>query len=596
MKNNAQKGIRGFTLIESVVSIGVFMILLMAIYNVTAQIIHLTKNYRENIVIAGLAAQYSELVRNLPYAQIGTESGNPHGNLPDLPNAIITTIDAIPYRVYYEVTYTDDPADGTILLGTDVAANDYKQVKINITNQLTGATRSFLTNISPKNLEGTTSSGALFLKVFDSVGQPIPGATINITNTAVSPSINLTRTTNSSGNWIEVGLPNSATSYHITASQTGKSSDQTYPSILSNPNPIKPDATIINGQVTQISFSIDKVSSLLLKTLDQSCLPISDVGVRIKGAKLIGTPSVLKFDSTYTSDTNGLVSLPSIEWDTYTPSLTGTTYMIYGSSPIQQVNILPNTAQTFTLILGPKTNHSLLVIVKDAATGNPIEGADVDLRTTSPTTHNHKTTGGSVWSQQDWTGGAGQTTIGDPTRYFDNNGNISTQEIPSAVRLSSFDSSYAPFGTFTSSTFDTGTASSSYTTFDWQPTSQDPSTSIRFQIATNNDNATWNFIGPDGTADSLYGVPGNSLSSTHNNNRYIRYRAFLTTLEPSKTPVLTSTSLNYISGCYTPGQVMYAGLSSGSDYELVVSAAGHATQTISDLNISGYNILQVLLN
>ena len=416
-----------FGLVESLVSIAIFLILCTAVYQMSAAIIKDASVYRENTTVSALVDQYMEIARNVPYSQIGTLSGNPHGVLPDQVNAKSVSFNGITYTIFYEVTYTDDPADGTALLGTDFASNDYKQVKLSIVNTITNVTKNFTTTISPQGLENLSSGGALSVKVFDAVGQPVSGATISITNSAISPSINLTRTSDASGNWIEVGLPNSANAYHVTVTKNGYSSDQTYPITGGNPNPTKPDATISNGQITQVSFAIDLKSSLAFNTFDQTCAALPAISIEVRGAKLIGTPAVLKFDNTYSSDANGQISLSAIEWDNYTPAPTGATYMIYGSSPIEQVSVLPNTSQTFTLILGPKTQSSLLVIVKDASTGNPVEGANVHLQTTSPTSDTLKLTAGSIWGQQSWTGGGGQSDFIDTTKYYQGT-NVSTTD------------------------------------------------------------------------------------------------------------------------------------------------------------------------
>ena len=218
----------------------------------------------------------------------------------------------------------------------------------------------------------------------------------------------------------------------------------------------------------------------------------------------------------------------NIEWDNYTPALTGTTYMVYGSSPIQQINLLPNTSQLFNLILGTKTTNSILVIVKNSSTGNPIEGATVNLTNTSPSVNTSGVTGGSLWSQQYWNGGSGQASWSNTTEYWADSGGISTTNTPLAIRLlTSGGQTVVNSAYLDSSTFDTGSSSTTYTTLNWQPTSQSPAATVKFQIATNNDNATWNFIGPDGTSGTYYTTPGASISSANNNNRYVRYRAFL---------------------------------------------------------------------
>lgn len=586
----------GFTLVESMIGVGIFVLLAATVYQTFVVISKQSSLNSDSVIVSSLAKQYLETARNLPYSQIGTIQGNPHGNLPDLPNATSVTIGGITYQTYYEVTYIDDTADGTFIQGTDPAPNDYKQVKLSVKNLSTNSIKNFITNIVPTGLENMTSGGALMISVIDAVGQPVPGATINITNNTISPSINLTRMSNASGSWVEVGLPNSVNSYHIIVTKNNYSSDQTYPITVGNPDPIKPDSTIADGQVTQITFAIDLTSNLTFNTLNQSCGAISGIGLGVAGAKLIGTPSVLKFNNTYTSNGSGQVVLNNTEWDNYTPALTGDSYMIYGSSPIQQINLLPNTTQMFNLILGNKTANSLLVIVKDGSTGDPIEGASVHLTNEDSSVDTTYVTGGSLWSQQFWNGGSGQGNWSNNTRYFSDDGNINTTDTPLAMRLiNSGGVTLASSGSLISSTFDTGTDSTSYTTLNWQPTSQDPSVTVKFQIATNNDNETWNFVGPDGTSSTYYTTPGTTIGTANNNNRYVRYKAYLSTTDTTKNPTLTSVGVNYVSGCFTPGQVIFPGLSQAEEYNVVVSMSGYTTKTISDLNISGYQTLQVLL-
>ena len=1087
---NSKKGV---TLIEVMVCVAIFAILSVSVYGLFTSIIKGITYYREKTTVSFLADQYLETMRNMAYSQIGTVEGNPHGTLADLPNPIDLSVGGTDYQVYYAISYVDDSSDGTILAGTDPAPNDYKQVKLYIKNVRTGAISDFLTNVSPKGLEGMANGGALYLQVFNAVGQPVPGATIHITNTSITPNIDLTRIADANGDWIEVGLPDSANSYHVEVTKDGYSSDQTYPISGQNQNPTKPDATISNGQVTQISFSIDQLSTLVFHTLSQTCAPMSEIGLEVRGSKIIGTATpnnILKFDNSYTSNSFGQIALNNIEWDNYTPGLIGNNYMIYGSSPIQQVNLLPGANQNFNLLLGPATANSFLAIVKDSSTGNPIEGAEVDLQASVPpasytitaaadangtispsgstltgsgssktfnltpnsgyvvkdvsvdglsvgavasytftnihsnhaisasftpsaawltgwnyrkkitisdtnvgsdlnsfpvlvkiaadsnmssalatgydirfadstgnnllpyereswsggngsavtanfwvqvpavthsastiiyiyygnssatdgqnssdvwdsnflgvwhmgdnaanktvvdstginngtakantstktvagkvdgaltfngssdyvdtndnvgnftlasnftiaawvnpaldstndviygntwngygymlginssnkakfilsrsssryneidssvltsgwhyivgtwdganpkilvdgidnsqtsttqgsltsiTTNNdtnigldttsdghyfkgpidedrvsnsvrsadwinfeyhnivdsgndltfggqeakintfvitassgasgsitpsgavsvnsgaNKTfiiipnygyhisdievdgnpvsisdtyafnnvtathtisvsfdptiisggyvgtgfTSGSIWSQNSWAGGQGQSDFVDSAKYYQDDGDIDANSIPSGLRLEKIGNVYVYNGSLTSSSFDTGTNLTAYTTLTWQPTSQDPSTSIKFQIAANNDDSTWNYLGPDGTNFTYYTVPGTTISGPNNNNRYVRYKVFLSTTDASKTPVLTSVNINYVSGCFTPGQVMFAGLQANAGYQATVTMSGYQTQVIGPINVSGYNTMQFLLN
>ena len=594
---------RGFTLIESLISIAIFALMAGVVYETFFLTYRDALANWQNTTVASLARQYLENARNIPYAQIGTIQGNPHGSLPDFANPSSVTVSGNSYQIYFEVTFVDDIADGTAILGTDSAPDDYKQVKLSVKNTLSGNITNFVTNVAPSGLETLASGGALSLSVINAVGQPVPGATISITNNNISPSINLSRLSDANGKWVEVGLPNSANSYHIVVTKNGYSSDQTYPISISNPSPTKPDATIANGQVTSISFAVDQTSNLTFNTLNQTCGAISGAGIEVRGAKLIGTPSVVKYDNSFTSNGAGQIPLSNIEWDNYTPAPTGNSYMIYGSSPIQQINLLPNTNQSFNLILGTKTGNSLLVIVKDSGTGNPIEGATVTLTNASPVVNTGGITGGSLWMEQYWNGGSGQINWNDTTKYFQDGGGIDTTTAPLAIRLAaSGGKTLVNSSWLDSSTFDTGSGATAYTTLNWQPASQDPAVTVKFQVASNNDNATWNFTGPDGTSGTYYTTSGASISATNNNKRYIRYRVYLSTTNNTKNPTITSVGVNYVAGCFTPGQVFFPGLTaspqqagSPGTYNVVTSMTGYTTKTISNLNISGYQVLQVSL-
>jgi type II secretory pathway pseudopilin PulG len=164
MKLNTKIYQKGFTLMDSLVSIAIFVMMVTVVNSTASAIIRETKNFRENTSVSTLADQYLEIARNLPYSQIGTFNGNPHGNLPDEPNAVSASINGKNYLIYYVVNYIDDPADGTIIAGTDPAPNDYRQIKLYIKNVSTGATKSFLSTIAPKGLESMNGGGALSVK------------------------------------------------------------------------------------------------------------------------------------------------------------------------------------------------------------------------------------------------------------------------------------------------------------------------------------------------------------------------------------------------------------------------------------------------
>ncbi|MDP3882572.1 MAG: carboxypeptidase-like regulatory domain-containing protein [Candidatus Staskawiczbacteria bacterium] len=595
-----EKNQTGFTLVEVVVSVAVFSLLAIIVFQVYLLIINEIRAYRDKATVASLANQYIETVRNLPYADIGTLGnqaicGKELGicNLPDLANPAVVDTDGVTYNVYYSISYVDDLADGQY--PADANFNDYKQVKLYVANTATNTIKDFSTVVAPKGLESLGNRGGISIKVFDAVGQPIQGVTIHIENDSVIPVVDVTRTSASDGTWLEVLAP-SVNGYHITVSKDTYSIDYTLPITVENQNPTKPDATVLVGEVTEVTFSIDKLSDLDFTAINQSCQIMAGVQFQVVGSKLIGTsPSIYKFDETYTSNASGVFSPVSnscsngkcLEWDSYNPIALGTSYMVYGSTPPPPVGLLPNTSQESSVMLGPKTNYSLLVIVRDSASGNPLESASVELQ--GPTSGGPLFTGGSVWSQDDWSGAEDSL-------------NVSTAEVPYALRLAKFGSEYIDSGWLESSVFDTGSGETNYTTLNWDP-SQVEGTQAKFQVATSNTNdveTVWSFIGPDGTNASYYETSGNTISSLNNNARYVRYKVFLSTDNPSSTPVVSNVSLNYVSGCHTPGQVMFAGLQFADQntgyYQATVSKSGYQTQAVEEITIDGNNFLDVTLS
>ena len=597
-KNLAPKFfLAGFSLIEIIVSVAIFAILATSAYGLYATIVKAITYYRGQTTISALANQYLEVARNLSYSQIGTLSGNPNGPLPDSPAPLAVNFNGVDYQIYYVVNALHDPAD------INIGVQDYKQVKLYVKNVFTGVTNSFVTTIAPISLASLGSGGVLSVQAINKEWLPVSGATAHITNTSITPNINLTRTSGVNGKWIEIGLPPDS-NYHITVTKSGYSVDQTY-SVAQYPNASNPDAAVIDGEVTQTTFLIDRLSSLSFTVLNQTCQPIPSVGVNVRGSKLIG-PGATKFNENYTSDGSGEIYPASatscssscgaasccLEWDVYTPALTGLQYMIYGTSPVQSVDLSPNTKQNFNLILGPETDNSLLVVAKDVS-GNPIEGAKIELSNIGIGYDDTKYTGGSAWNQNDWSGGSGQINWVFTSQYYQDDGGISNNAIPLALRLAPGSSPYGLYGSLISSSFDTGTNQTSYTTLNWKATVEDQVTSVKFQIATNNDNETWNFTGPDGTDGSYYEVSGTTINSINNNKRYVRYKVFLSTTDQQKTPMLSNITVNYVSGCSTPGQVIFTGLTADANYAIIIN--DDPEQTFNNIDIIGYFIFQAVL-
>lgn len=145
-------------------------------------------------------------------------------------------------------------------------------------------------------------------------------------------------------------------------------------------------------------------------------------------------------------------------------------------------------------------------------------------------------------------------------------------------------------GTLTSSTFDNGQATNFITmTWDAAIPPSAGSSAVRWQVATNDDASTWNYVGPDGTSSTYFTVAGSSIPASVNGKRYLRYKLYLSTDDPSASPEVTSVSIIKNNACTPPGQAFFSPLPASGTYTLTTTRAGYQTDTRT-LNISGNDL------
>lgn len=572
---------KGFTLTESLVGVAVFTVIAVSVYQAYAATVNAVRASRLRITATALANEQFEIIRNLPYGDVGVVGSIPSGKIPHVQNLVR---DGAGFAVETTIRNIDDPFDGTIGGSpNDLSPADYRlaELEISCPGCRSFPPLHFTTHVGPRALETTSTNGALFVRVFDAAGQPVSGANVHIENNQVVPAIVIDDTTNNDGLLQVVDAPPGAEAYEVTVSKSGYSTDRTYTAgAPGNPNPTKPHATVAVQQLTQISFAIDLTSVIDVSSVSETCSVRPSVDFSLQGSKLIGTnPDVLKYSAAHGTDGTGRKTISSLEWDTYHLNLTDGTYDVSGTIPLLPLTVNPNAHQAFQLIVTPKDPRSILVTVKDASTQLPLSDATVDFEGSDYDTT--LTTGRGFLRQTDWSGGAGQDDFTDPMRYFESDGNVAIHDPAGELHLRKVFDEYVPAAYLVSSTFDIGPATNFHQIL-WQPQDQPPDAgpdSVRFQLATGNGTSTWNFVGPDGSAETHYTLANQDVNSVHNGDRYLRYKAFLQTASTTWTPTISDISFTFTSSCVPPGQVLFTGLDAG-DYALIVSKAGY--QTLSD--------------
>jgi hypothetical protein len=563
----------GMSLIELLVALGLMVIIFGGAFLSYSSILDtLTNSELRNAAVTILNREV-EVARNIPYDDVGIVNGVPSGILSRQKTAEWKNVD---FLIVTTVRNIDDPFDG-VVGGTpnDTAPADYKLVEVEVSclqcKHFVPITLT--TTVAPKNLESAGDSGSLFIYALSPYGAPISGVTVHVVNSDISPTIDLYDMTNDDGVLQLVGVPTSTDSYKIWVSKPGFSSDQTYPlGGAGNPNPVHPYQTVRTGERTPITFYTDRLTTTTVATSRATCEPVPNVPFSFTGSRLIGTPDVVKNATTSATDAAGVKTFTDFEWDAYGVSYTVAGLNLFAAFPALPFNVDPGTSTTLRLVFADPDPDALSVHVVRAGSLAPIPNAYVTL--TSGEFNRTAVTGRTSLTQTTWVGG----------EYASESGGIDTTSVPGSFSLA------APYPTSTehwliSRTFDTGSASTTLFTLSWTPTSQPPaagSDPLRFQVAANNDDATWNFVGPDGTGATYFTTSGTALPYGLSGNRYVRYRAVLRTIDESTTPSVDWVGIEYSGVCVPTGSAYLGGLGGGT-YDVLATAVGFtdATTTVT---------------
>ncbi|MCX6719121.1 MAG: prepilin-type N-terminal cleavage/methylation domain-containing protein [Candidatus Taylorbacteria bacterium] len=588
---------KGFTLVEVIVGTAIFLIVALAAYSAYSSVFQLANNNQSRILAVGLADEQFEILRNMPYSNIGEVNGIPVGTIPRIQTL---ARGGIPFTVTTVIRNVDLPFDGIMgsTTNNDLKPADNKLAQITVScDSCKGFQPISVTGyIAPKNVEANSTNGSLKVQVFDANGDPVQGASVHVVDTATTTLIVVDDTTANNGILQVIDVPPGVTAYSVVATKSGYSSDQTYAPSGGNPNPLKPYVTVAVQQLSQVSFFIDRLSSLSFNSVSPTCQSVGNFHFNMVGGKQIGV-NVPKYSQSLVTNSSGILNLNSMEWDSYSMASNDPSYYLAGINPLNPVSLSPNSTQNIQLVVVPRSVNALLVTVKDSSTHLPISNATVNL--TSLSGYNKiQMTGQGYLNQVDWSLGSGQDSFINPSKYWNDDGNVDTATSSGNILLKKVSGSYKSSGWLESSTFDTGTSSNFYG-LSWLPGSQPipagaSSTLFQFATSASSTPVTWNYLGPDGTSESYYNSPNSTISTVHNGNEYARYKLYLSTQSSSVTPSISNIAFTFTSGCTPPGQVIFSGLSAGN-YELNISKDGYTAYSGSVLVGSGWKEQQVLL-
>jgi len=396
MMRSHRKRISGFTLIEAMVVLFVVSLITLTFYETWNLGTKHIANAKYRLGATALANQQMEIIRSLIFDDIGTVSGIPSGTLAqDQTLHVNNTV----YDVHTVVQFVDDPTDGTLSLGSDLAPNDYKKVTITVSWGDASDSETVDTT-SIFSLDGVESvaagTGILSVNVLNNAGVGVANASVHITNTSVTPNINVTAATDTNGNLMFPGAPASVQGYHITVSKGGYYGNMTYsPYPTSVFKPTNVHASVVAGSLTAATLVADRTSKLKIQTEDPFGASVPDIDFTISGGLVIGVDAgtsapVYDFTQTTSTDSSGEKEFSDRSSGGYTLTLDPSAVAQYEflrldpEETVQNsINLIAGDSKTVKYILARKNFQSALIMVKSSSSGTPIAGASVRLHNTS---------------------------------------------------------------------------------------------------------------------------------------------------------------------------------------------------------------------
>ncbi|MDO8599062.1 MAG: carboxypeptidase regulatory-like domain-containing protein [bacterium] len=386
MENLKSKKLKGFSLTELLVALGVIAIIISAVLGLLGRGLDVLRREAHRRVAIGIANERLELFRNVPYDDVGTSGGIPNGAFPQ---EELIERNGARYTARTRVRFIDDPFDDMSPL--DAVPADYREVAVDVSwGANPNQTVTLATFVAPPGLEQATTTGTLRIRVIDASGGPVEGASVHIANASVTPPIALTLPTDGRGEITLPGAPPSTAGYAVRVTRDGYSTDTTVPPSDENPNPTQPPLTILEHEVTTANFAIDRLASIALTFRrygnDQSFRDLTTF--TLQGSKSIGaqpnptpppdTLPVYKAAPQSFTTNQGALTIAGLEWDTYQFTETMTDHDLATVDPLLPIELLPGMVRPITIAFAPHHDHTLRVIVRDAA-GLPLEDADATL-------------------------------------------------------------------------------------------------------------------------------------------------------------------------------------------------------------------------
>lgn len=372
-------------MIEALTVLFVFSIITTTFYSVFSLGTNYIIESKNRLGAVSLANEKMEIVRNLKYDDIGITGGIPSGNIPNEEDVVENKHQ---YHIRTLVQYVDDSFDG--IFPSDLIPNDYKRVKIVVSWKGLNGSESdvFLVGrFVPPGMEQGISGGILSINIIGSDGIGVPQASVHITNSSISPAIDMIVMTDDSGNIMLPGAKQSIEEYYFEVSKNDYETVETINPDSVEYTPIDVPASVVDGMLNVKSIIQNKTIDLKIMTIDEVGSALPNISFNLSGGRILGNDMlaspiapIYNMSSNYTTNANGEKTLENISPGQFSISNidipSGYTFVGFdaGSNPVV---VAPGENEEIKIRLANNSENGALIKITDSADGSSIVGATV---------------------------------------------------------------------------------------------------------------------------------------------------------------------------------------------------------------------------
>lgn len=334
MKQGSQ---HGFTVVEMMITIIVFSVVALGTYGLLTSYITSATYAQVKAVAVSVASEEMERLRSLPYNRLAVQGGAiviSEAYLPATKN--IQRSDRY-FTVQTDIRYVDDAYDGCFNYPTQADRDkycrngppdaskpfdnnplDYKIAQVTVRDKNSQkAIATLSSQFAARVAEVASDTSMISVKVADQSGEGVAGASVNVKNTAVTPTIDQTITTDDTGSALFMDIkPDSGSNYVVTASKTGYSTLSTIPQ-SGTLVPTYPNTNAIAQNMSNVTLKINELSpsSLGIMAVNTSGAALAGQTLTLKGGIKLYTDAndqQYSYEANVTTDASGSINIGSL--------------------------------------------------------------------------------------------------------------------------------------------------------------------------------------------------------------------------------------------------------------------------------------------